>query len=172
MIIQERHNHCENCIIVKVSRRMQKDKIYLGNEGYGLVVSSTGLRQIFGSNVCYDFGVILRGKGPHKPEFANDIVSLMVYTDLIEYKIDGCTKDLLLHCFFFNSKLKAGNIITTGQYMSWQSFSDLQFRPLLKRSFRSLLVDSRDTHWISNQSEQLRWFATDVLRWEPGICRE
>ena len=28
-LIQERHNHCENCVTVKVSRRTQKVEIYL-----------------------------------------------------------------------------------------------------------------------------------------------
>ena len=32
----ERHNHRENCITIKVSRRTQKVDIYLANEGSGL----------------------------------------------------------------------------------------------------------------------------------------
>ena len=77
---------------------------------------------------------MLRGKGPHKLEFAYDIVriqSLMIYTDLIEYNIVGDTKTPLLLCFPLISKLKSGDIITTGQYMNYQTFSNLQFRPLL-----------------------------------------
>ena len=35
-LIQERHNHSENCVTVKVSRRTQKVEIYLANEGSGL----------------------------------------------------------------------------------------------------------------------------------------
>ena len=72
---------------------------------------------------------MLRGKGPHKPEFAYDIVripSLMIYTDLIEYNISGDTKAPLLRCFPFISKPKSGNIITTGQYMNYQSFMNEQ----------------------------------------------
>ena len=86
-LIQERHNHSESCVTVKVSRRTLKVEIYLANEGSGLAFFSTDLGQIFGSNVGNEFGVMLRGKGPHKPEFAYDIVcinSLMIYTDLIE----------------------------------------------------------------------------------------
>ena len=86
-LIQERHNHSKNCITVKVSQRTQKFEIYLGNEGSGLAILSTDLGHIFGSNVGNEFGVMLRRKGPHKPEFAYDIVrihSLMIYTDLIE----------------------------------------------------------------------------------------
>ena len=107
ILIQERHNHSENCIKVKVSRRTQKNEIYLANEGSGLAFFSTGLGHLFGSNVGNEFSVMLRGKGPHKPEFAYDIVrihSLMIYTDLIEYNIVGDTKAPLLRCFpFFRS---------------------------------------------------------------------
>ena len=81
ILIQERHNHTKNCIKVKVSRRTQKLEIYLSNEGSGLAFSSTDVGHIFGSNVGNEFGVMLRGKGPHKPEFAHDIVrihSLMI----------------------------------------------------------------------------------------------
>ena len=103
ILIQERHNHSENCIKVKVSRRTQKVKIYLANEASGLAFFSTDLGHNFRSNVGNEFGVKLRGKGPHKPEFANDIVrihSLMIYTDLIEYNIVGDTKTPLLRWFF------------------------------------------------------------------------
>ena len=81
ILIQERHNYSENCITVKVYRRMQKVEIHLVNERSGLAFFSTDLGHIFGSNVGNEFGVMLRGKGPHKPEFAYDIVrkhSLMI----------------------------------------------------------------------------------------------
>ena len=148
ILIQERHNHCENCVKVKVSRRTQKFEIYFANEASGLAFFSTDLGHIFGSNVGKEFGVMLRGKGPHKPEFAYDIVrihSLMIYTDLIEYNIVGNTKAPLLRCFLFISKLKSGDIINIGQYMNYQTFRNLQFRPLLKNSFHSIHIDLRDT---------------------------
>ena len=65
------------------------------------------LADIFGSNVGIEFGVILRGKGPHKPTFAYDPVhvhSLMIYTDLIEYNIVGDTK-VPLHSFYFEAQV-------------------------------------------------------------------
>ena len=122
-LIQERHNHNEIGITVKVSRRMQKVEIYLANEVSGLAFYSTDLGHIFGSNVGNEFGVMLRRKGPHKAEFAYYIVrihSLMIWTDVIVYNIVGDTKapSPLLRCFPFNSKLKAGDIRTTGQYMN------------------------------------------------------
>ena len=88
------------------------------------------------------------GKGPHEPEFAYDIVrihSLMVYSNIVEYNIVGDTKAPLLRCFPRISKLKGGNIVTTGLYMNYQTFKDLQFRPLLKNSSHSIHIDLRDT---------------------------
>ena len=148
ILIEERHNHTGNCIKVKVFRRTQKVEIYLAKDGSGLAFFSTDLEHIFGSIVGNEFGVMLRGKGPHKPEFAYNSVrihSLMIYTDLIEYNILGDTKAPLLRCFPFISKLKSGDIITTGQYMKYQKFSNLQFRPLFKSSFHSIQIDLRDT---------------------------
>ena len=148
ILIPERHNHSGNCIKVKVSRRTQKVEIHLANEASGLSFFSTDLGHIFGSNVGKEFGVLLRGNGPHKPEFAYDIVgihSLMIYTDLIEYNIVGDTKVPLLHCFPVILKLKSGYIITTGQDMNYHTFSNLQFRPLLKNYFHSIHIDLRDT---------------------------
>ena len=145
---QERHNHSKNCITVEVSGRTQKVEIYLANEGSGLAFFSTDLGHIFGINVGNEFGVMLRGKRPHKPEFACDIVlihSLMTYTGLIEYNIIGDTKAPFLRCLPFISKLKAGDIITTEQYMNYQTFSNLKFRPLLRKPFHNFHIDLRDT---------------------------
>ena len=76
-LIQERHNHSENCITVKVSRRTQKVEIFLANEGSGLAFFSTDLGHIFGENVGSEFGVMSRGERPHKPKCAYDIVSIL-----------------------------------------------------------------------------------------------
>ena len=66
-------------------------------------------------------------------------------SDLIEYNIDGDTKAPLLRCCLFISQLNSGDIITTGQYMNYQTFSNLQLRPLLKNSFHSIHINLRDT---------------------------
>ena len=147
-LIQERNNHNETCITVKVSRRSQKVVIILANDTSGLAFCSTDFGHIFGNNVGNQFGVLMKEKGPHEPHFAYDIVpilSLMIYSDLIEYSIVGDTEAPLLRCFPFISKLKGGDILTTGEYMNYQPFSNLQFRPLLKNSFRSIHIDLRDT---------------------------
>ena len=38
----------------------------------------------------------------------------MIYSDLVEYSIVGDIKAPLLRCFPFISKLKGGDIVTTG----------------------------------------------------------
>ena len=147
-LIQERNNHNETCITVKVSRRSQKVVIILANDTSGLAFCSTDLGHIFGNNVGNQFGVLVKGKGPHEPQFAYDIVrihSLMIYKDLVEYSIVRDTKAPLLRCFPFISKLMGGDIITTGQYKNYQTFSNLQFRHLLKNSSHSIHIDLRDT---------------------------
>ena len=147
-VIQERNNHNEICITVKVACRTQKIVIMLANDTSGLAFCSTDSGHIFRNNVGNQFGVLMIGKGPHEPEFAYDIVrnhSLMIYSDLVEYSIVGDTKVPLLRCFPFISKLKRGDIIATaGQYLNYQTFSNLQFRPLLKNSFHSIHIDLRD----------------------------
>ena len=153
MLIQERNNHNETCITVKVSRTTQKVVIVLADDTSGLAFCSTDLGHVFGNNVGNEFGVLMIGKGPHEPEFAYDIVPihlLMIYSDLVEYNIVGDTKPPLLRCFCFISKLKGGDIITTGQYMNYQTISNLQFRPLLKNSFHSIQIDLRDTSGEKN----------------------
>ena len=126
--------------------KRKKIVILLANDSSGLTFCSTDLGHIFGNNVGNELGVLMIGKGPHETEFAYDIVrilSLMIYSDLVEYNIVGDTKAPLLRCFPFISKLKGGDIITTGQYMNYQTFSNLQFRPLLKKSFHSIHIDLR-----------------------------
>ena len=147
-LIQERNNNNEACITVKVPRRSQKVVIILASDTSGLAFCSTDLGRKFGNNVGNQFGVLMKRKGPHEPQFAYDIVriqSLMIYTNLVEYSIVGDTEATLLRCFPFISKLKGGNIITTGQYMNYQTFSNLQFRQLLKNSFHRIHIDLRDT---------------------------
>ena len=90
----------------------------------------------------------MSGKSPHESTFAYDIIrihSRMIYTDIVEYNIVGNTKAPSLRCFPFISKLKSGDKITTGQYMNYQTYSNLQFRQLPKNTFHSIHIDLRDT---------------------------
>ena len=149
-LIQERNNHNETCITVKVSRRTQKVVIMLANDTSGLAFCSTDLGHIFDNNVVKEFGVIMIGNGPHEPEFAYDIVrihSLMNYSDLVEYNIVGDTKAPLIRCFPFISK------------PNYQTFSNIQFRPLLKNYFHSIHIDLRDT-----SGEQFPFVSVGITR--------
>ena len=98
-LIQERNNHNETCITVKVFHRTQKIVIMLANDTSGIAFCSTDLGHVFGNNAGNQVGVLMKGKGPHEPQFAYDIVrihSLMIYSDLVEYSIVGDTKAPLL----------------------------------------------------------------------------
>ena len=120
----------------------------LANDTSGLAVCSIDFGHFFGNNVDDEFAVLVIRKSPNEHEFAHDIVgihSLMIYSILVEYKIIENTKTALLRCFVFLSKLKGGDIITTGEYMNYQTFSNLQFRPLLKSFFQSIHINLRDT---------------------------
>ena len=147
-LIQKRNNHRVTCITFEVSRVTQKIKVYLTNEEASLAVFSTDSGHIFGGDVRDDLGIVMCGKGSLEPPFAYDIVrfhSLMIYTDIAEYNNVGDSKTPLLHRFPFISKLKSGVITTTGQYMNYQTFSNLQFRQLLRNSSHSKHIDLRDT---------------------------
>ena len=59
----------------------------LANDNFGLAFCSTDWGRIFGNNVGNHFGVLMKGKCPHEPQFAYDIVrihSLMIYSDPVE----------------------------------------------------------------------------------------
>ena len=147
-LIQNRNNHNDNCLRVKVSRRSRKVGVSLVNKESSLVISGHDLGQIFGGDVRKNMGFLMRGKGPRKPLFAYDIVrvhSLMIITDNVEYNMVWDTQALLLRCFSSISKLKSGDTITTRQYMNYQTFSNLQFRRLLKNFFLSIQIHLRDT---------------------------
>ena len=159
---QERNNHNETFKTVKVSRRTQKVVIMLAHDTSGLAFCSTDLGHVFGNNVGTKFAERMIGRGPHVTEFAYDIVrihSLMIYSNLVEYNIVGDTKAPLLQCFPFISKLKGRDIIRTGQYMNYQTFSNLQFRPVLKNSFHSIHIDLRDT-----SDEKIPFFTVGITR--------
>ena len=89
----------------------------------------------------------MKGKDPHYPQFSYiiRIHYLMIYSEIIEYNIVGDTKTPLLRCIPFISKVKSGNISSTGQYMNYQPFTNLQFKKLLKNSFHSIKIELRDS---------------------------
>ena len=61
-LIQEGHNHNENCIPDKVSRRTLKVEIYLANEQSDLAFFDMDFLLIFRGNVGNAFGAMLDEK--------------------------------------------------------------------------------------------------------------
>ena len=124
-------------------------KVRLASQRKGrLEFFSTDLGFVFKSIVVNEFEVLLRREGPHTPVFLFYIVRihfLMIYTNMNKYNIVGDTNVSLFRCSFSISKLKSVDIIRTGQYMNYQTFSDLRFRQLLKYSFHSFHMDLRVT---------------------------
>ena len=103
----------------------------------------------------------------------------MIYKELVEYKILGNMRAPLLHCFLFISQLKSGDIITSAQYMKYQTFSNLQFRPLLKNSFHGIHIGLRDTNGEKTPFLSIGialWVSVLMLRKIPnnpkGCCKK
>ena len=139
-----------NGIYVSVEKIAQKVVVHLPeSQSSVFIIQSADLSHIFGCDLEQNqTGVIMKGKGPHCPQYSYDIIrihSLMIYSDIIEYNIVGDTKTPLLRCFPFISKVKSGDIISTGQYMNYQSFTNLQFKKLLKNFFHSIKIKLRDS---------------------------
>ena len=97
--------------------------------------------------------MMLRKNGSYKRELLYHIVcllSLIINTDLIEISFVGDTKVLVLRCFLFISKLRAGDVITTGQCLNYETFSNLQLRPVPKTSFNNTPIEFRCTRGDKN----------------------
>ena len=107
-----RNSPKQQSITIKVSRIMQKVKVYLANEELSLAIFSTDLEHFLGRDVRNDSGIFLCGKGPHETTFAYDIFrihSLMIYTDILEYNIVGATKAL---CSVAFHSYPSSNLVT------------------------------------------------------------
>ena len=75
-LIQERNNHRDTCITIKVGRVTQEVKVYLANEESSLAVFTTDLGQIFGGDLRNDSRILMRGKEPLEPTFAYGFVRI------------------------------------------------------------------------------------------------
>ena len=58
-LTQERNNHRDICITIKISRLTQKAKVYLANEEPSLVIFSIDFGHIFGGGVGNDLLIIM-----------------------------------------------------------------------------------------------------------------
>ena len=138
-----------NGIYVSVDKITHKVAVHLPENQSVFIIQSADLSHIFSCDLEQNqTGVIMKGKGPHYLQYSYDnirIHSLMIYSDIIEYNKVGDTKTPLLCCIPFISKVKSGDMISTGQYMNYQSFTNLQFEKLLKNSFHSIKIEPRDS---------------------------
>ena len=118
-----------NGIYVSVDKITQKVAGHLFENQSVFIIQSADLSHIFGCDLEQNqTGVRMKGKGPHYPQYSYDIIrihSLMIYSDNKEYNIVCETKTPLLRCIRFISKVKSGKIVSSGQYMNYQSFTNL-----------------------------------------------
>ena len=132
--IQERELYENTAIKLNVNKNTQRTSLSLPHENSLLVIFSADLCHVFRceeEEAVYGMGVFMSGVGPHFPKFPYDIVrihTLVIYSDIVEYNIVGDTKAALLRCIPFISKVKNGDIISTGKFMNYQNFPSLQFK--------------------------------------------
>ena len=148
--VQEREKYEKTPMKLNVNKITQRITLSLPHENSLLVIISADLCHVFGcEEAVYGMGVFMSGAGPHFPKFPYDIVrihTMMIYSDIAEYNFVGDTKAALLRCIPFISKVKNGDIISTGQYMNYQNFPNLQFKKILKNSFHSIKLELRDSY--------------------------
>ena len=134
-------------IKLHVNEITQRISLSLSNQNSLIVIFSADLCYVFGcEEAVYGMGVFMSGAGPHFPKSPYDIVrihTIMIYSDIVEYNIVGDTKAALLRYIPFRSKVKNGDIISTGQYMNYQNFPNLQIKKILKNSFPSIKLELR-----------------------------
>ena len=114
-----------------VNKITHRISLSLRNENYLLVIFSADLCHVFGCEEAVNaMGVFMSGVGPHFPKLPYDVVRIhtsMIYSDIVEYNIVGDTEAAPLRCILFISNIKNGDITSTGQYMNYQNFPNLQF---------------------------------------------
>ena len=146
--IQEREEYEKTSIKLHVTKITQRISLSLPNQNSLIVIFSADLCHVFGcEEAAYDLGVFMSGAGPHFPKFPYDIVrihNLKIYSDIVEYNIVSDTKTALLRCIPLVSKTKNGDITSTGQYLNYQNFPNLQFKKILKNLSHSLKLELRD----------------------------
>ena len=145
--ILEREKYEKKPIRLNVNKITQRISLSLRNENSLLVIFSADLCHVFGcEEFVYGMDFFMSGAGPHFPKFPYDIArihTLMIHSDIADYNIVGDKKAALLRCIPFISKVKNGDIISTGQYLNYQNFPNLLFKKILKNLFRSIKLELR-----------------------------
>ena len=111
-----------NGFYVSVDKMTRNVAVLLPENQSVFFIQSSDSSHIFGCDLEQNqTGVIKKGKGPHYPQYSYEIIrihSVKIYSDFIQYNIVGDTKTPLLRCIPFISKVKSGDIISTGQYIN------------------------------------------------------
>ena len=135
--IQEREKYEKTPIKLHVNKITQRIFLRFPNQTSLLVIFSADLCRVFGGEeAVYGLGVFMSGAGPHFPKFPYDLVrthTLILCNDIFEYNIVGDTKAALSRCIPFISKVKNGDVISTGQYKNYQNFLNLQYKKNSKK---------------------------------------
>ena len=86
-INEERNNQGGTCIRINADRITQKSEVYLAKNESILATCTRNLGPVFGGGVQNDLGILVCGKGLHKPTFAYVCVrihSRMIYNEIVE----------------------------------------------------------------------------------------
>ena len=101
---------------------------------------------IFRKKILNNFGVLYSGKGLHKPMFAYEIVrihSLMIYTDLSEYKTTGITRFPCCAAYLLIRRSNLATLSVLDNALTIISLVVHRIRRLLKSFSNSIHIDSR-----------------------------
>ena len=100
------------------------------------IIQRADLSHIFGCDLEQNQkGVTMKGKEPRCPQYSYDIIrihSLLIYIDIIEHNKIGDTKTPLLRCIPFISKVKNGDLKSTGHHIDYQSFTLYNYKVIKK----------------------------------------
>ena len=70
----------------------------------------------------------------------------MIYTDIIDYNIVGDAKAPLLRCCPIISRYRENDArISFPQFMNYRSFEVLQYKKLMKNTFKSVRIELRNS---------------------------
>ena len=156
---------------VSMEKITQKFVVHLPENQSVVIIQSSDTSHIFGIDLEQNqTGVIMKRKGPHYPQYSYDIMrihSLVIYSDIIEYNTAGDTKNPLLRCIPFISKIKSGDKTSTGQYMNYQFFvTNLQFEKLKKKYLHSIKIELRNS-----TGEKIVFVSVGVIRVVLLFCK-
>lgn len=149
-LIKDKYNKPSSDLPIKLTWNALDYHIELTLENEIVVLDLSGsndLLHIFGFDKKKQG--ILKGqeKLSWRGDFPVDIVrihSFLVYSDIVDHGVVGDAKAPILRSFSHIPKLKGFEILPS-QIVDTHVFTNLQFRPILKKSFHSVKIDLRSS---------------------------